>query len=276
MVVYLTEDILNESVSGNEVSHALSSRKAVLINYADENASHTGKRYIEPYVYGITTAGNQAIRAYQYWGDTKSGTPACKLFRLDRFESWEETDNTFDLEPQARGWAAEAFNRGGDRSLVQVYQIVSLEDNPLTDYEKLKANRKASQQSRNLNINNIDMKPIQKPETKSELEPQGKIQSGPVNAEQPQATTARPEVSTVPQTTSEPLNNQGKETQEQPIKQEAKKEGPIIGNASNPEEHNSEELMSNDDFKKMLQRNIEITAKEKQRRNKTLNGLNNQ
>lgn len=276
MVLYLTEDILNESVSGNEVSHALSSRKAVLINYADEHASHTGKRYIEPYVYGLTKAGNQALRAYQYWGDTKTGTPAWKLFRLDRIESWEETDNIFDIEPQARGWAAEAFNKGGDTSLIQVYQIVNLEDNPLTDYEKLKARRMAAQQSRNININNVDLRPIQKQETKSELQPQDKVQSGPVNAEQPQAKTERPEVSTITKTTSEPLNSQGKETEEQPIKPEPKKEGPIVGNVSNPEEHSSNELMSNDEFKKMLQRNLEITAQEKQRRNKTMNGLNNQ
>ena len=56
MILYLTEDIINEAVSGSEVVDAINNRKAVLINYADENASHTGKRYIEPYVYGVTKA----------------------------------------------------------------------------------------------------------------------------------------------------------------------------------------------------------------------------
>ena len=106
---------------------------------ADENASHTGKRYIEPYVFGVTKAGNDAIRAYQYWGDTKKGTPAWKLFRLDRIESWEPTGEKFELEPQARGWASQAFNKGGDKSLVKIYTIAKLDDEPLTDYEKLKA-----------------------------------------------------------------------------------------------------------------------------------------
>ena len=40
MVLYLNEDILNESIGSNEVVDALNNRTAVLINYADENASH--------------------------------------------------------------------------------------------------------------------------------------------------------------------------------------------------------------------------------------------
>ena len=42
--------------------------------------------------------------------------------------------------------------------------------------------------------------------------------------------------------------------------------GPITGDATNPKDVSAEELMSSDDFKKMLQRNLEITNKEKQRR----------
>ena len=42
--------------------------------------------------------------------------------------------------------------------------------------------------------------------------------------------------------------------------------GPITGDATNPQDASAEELMSSDDFKKMLQRNLEITNKEKQRR----------
>lgn len=139
MILFLAEDVINEAVSASEVVKALDDRKAVLINYADEEASHPGKRYIEPYVYGLTKAGNPCIRAYQYWGDTKRGTPKWKLFRLDRVESWEPTDNTFELEPKARGWAAEAYNNNGDGSMSAVYKMVSLGEEPKTEYERLRA-----------------------------------------------------------------------------------------------------------------------------------------
>ena len=158
MILYLTEDVINEAVSGSEVVDAINNRKAVLINYADKNASHTGKRYIEPYVYGVTKAGNPCIRAYQYWGDTKRGVPKWKLFRLDRVQSWEPTEDTFELEPKARGWAAQAYNNNGDGSMAEVYQTVELGAEPQTDYERLKARTRQIKNSKPININNVDLK----------------------------------------------------------------------------------------------------------------------
>lgn len=258
MILYLTEDILNESVNGQTVVDALNNRRAVLINYADENASHTGKRYIEPYVYGVTKAGNDAIRAYQYWGDTKRGVPKWKMFRLDRIESWEPTEETFELEPNARGWAAEAFNKGGDKSFAKIYQIVKLDNEPLTDYEKLKAQNKALKNRKPVNINNIDMSPIKK-----QQEP---VQSGPIST-QPTQTTPSP-VQPTNNTQSQPIHQNGVESdrEQSPIEKEPQTSGPITGNTTNPEENKANDLMSNDEFRKMLQRNLGITNQEKQKR----------
>lgn len=219
MVLYLTEGILNESVGGDKVIESLNKRIAVLINYADKDSSHTGKRYIEPYVYGLTKKGNPAIRAYQYWGDTKRGVPKWKLFRLDRIISWEPTEEVFDLEPNARGWAAEAFNNNGDGSLIEIFKIVDLKQKPLTDYEKLKARTRKLQNSKPVNINDF-------------LNKKNQTNTGPV----------------------------------EPIQTEAPQQGPITGDTTNPTSNKPEDLMGDDNFMKMLQRNLEITAHEKNKK----------
>ena len=46
--------------------------------------------------------------------DTKRGVPSWKLLRLDRITSWKPTDNKFNIDPKARGFAKEAFN-GDDK-----------------------------------------------------------------------------------------------------------------------------------------------------------------
>lgn len=256
MILYLTEDIINESVGGNEVVDAISGRKGVLITYEGEDNGHVGKRYIEPYVYGLTLAGNPCIRAYQYYGDTKTGVPKWKLFRLDRIISWEPTENTFELEPQARGWAAQAFN-GEDRSMSTVYAVVDLEKAPETDYEKMQARTRQIRNQKPVNISSM------------QNTPQQQRQSGPIGQNEPQIQAPSPVQNTEPKTDSKPLNGQGEEKKREevpPISQEPKQNGPITGNATNPEENKAEDLMSNDQFKEMLRRNLELTDAEKQKR----------
>ena len=69
--------------------------------------------------------------------------------------------------------------------------------------------------------------------------------------------------------TSTPLNTNGTpkndETQP-PVRQEPKANGPVSGNPTNPKENNPDELMSNDQFRDMLKRNLELTDKEKEKR----------
>lgn len=260
MVLYLTEGILNESVSGDEVIKAIDDRVGVLIRYKGENNEHTGVRYIEPYVYGSTSAGNPAIRAYQYYGDTKRGVPAWKLLRLDRIESWEPTSNKFEIEPQARGWAAEAFN-GNDRSLSSIYKVVELEERPQTDLEKMKARTRQLKNSKPLNISDINK--LNKPDKSTEK------QSGPIGDNVPDIGVKNPEAEKTERQTPTPLNTDGtpknNETQP-PVRQEPKSTGPVVGDTENKEQRSPDELMSDDKFREMLRRNLELTDKEKQRR----------
>lgn len=267
MILCLNEDIINEAVSGQEVIDALDNKRAVLITYDDEQYHRTQTRYIEPYVYGLTKAGNPCIRAYQYWGDTKRGVPKWKMFRLDRVLSWKPTEQTFELEPQARGWAAQAYNNNGDGSMSSVFKTVDLGDqSSLTDYEKLKLKTKQLKNSKPLNIN--DFKAKIKADTSSATTTNN---PGPIVTpnqdpnqpqNQPQAQELQNQNGEVEIIQQEVPNTQVQGTEEKPTNQT----GPIQTNEPENNRFISNDVLDSDDFKKMLQRNLELTDKEKKKR----------
>ena len=156
----ILQEVLNESVSSSEVNDAINNRYQVIINYRDEKSRAVEKRLIEPYVYGITKAGNEAFRAYQYQGDTFRGIPKWKLFRMDRVESWEPTGRHFNQQPREKGWRAENYN-SGDKSLPTILNYVKFDDDIddgifRTEYEKnLIKRRKAQEKSTPININQL-------------------------------------------------------------------------------------------------------------------------
>jgi hypothetical protein len=269
MVLYLRENMLFESVSADKVADAIDRRVGVLVTYEGEDNPHHGTRYIEPYVYGITSAGNPAIRAYQYYGDTKKGVPAWKLMRLDRFTSWEPTDSHFDIEPKARGWAAEAFN-GNDRKLVKVIKTVELGEEPMTDLEKLKARTRQIKQSKPININQLNQ------DKKNPVSQRKNVHGGPIGQNTPDTGTPNPAPETKTVQTPTPVNTDGtqkNDVTQPPVKQEPKQSGPVV-NDKQGQEKKPDELMSNDEFMNMLRRNLERTDKEKAKRGFSLS--NNQ
>lgn len=54
-----------------------------------------GNRTVEPHCYGMTTAGNKGLRAYQVSGHSSSGKMGWKLFDLDKARSIRILDETF-------------------------------------------------------------------------------------------------------------------------------------------------------------------------------------
>jgi hypothetical protein len=249
VVLYLSKDVVNESVSGEQVIDAIDGRKGVIITYSGEDNEHYGPRYIEPYVYGVTSKGNPAIRAYQYYGDTKKGVPKWKLFRLDRVNSWEVTDETFDTEPKERGWNANTFN-SNDLKLPVIYKTVELGEKPVTDLERMKARTRQLQKGKPVNINQL------------QSTPQVKKQTGPIV--QNQQANQEP----IQKQDSNPLNRDGSEKQygsEPPVKQPPKQEGPIVEPEKQPEKTDNEPF-DNKEFQDMLRRNLDITRKEKENR----------
>ena len=268
MILCLKEDIINEEVSGQEVIDALDNKRAVLITYDDEQYHHTQTRYIEPYVYGLTKAGNPCIRAYQYWGDTKRGVPKWKMFRLDRVLSWKPTEQTFELEPQARGWAAQAYNNNGDGSMSSVFKTVDLGDqSSLTDFEKLNLRTKQLKNSKPLNINDFNTKiktNVEEPNKPGPIVTPRQDPNQPQN--QPQAQELQNQNGEV-EIQQEIPNTQIQGTEEKPTNQT----GPIQTNEPENNRFISNDVLNSDDFKKMLQRNLELTDKEKKKRGFDIN-----
>jgi len=253
VILYLSEGLLKESVGGDEVIDAIDKRTGVLITYSGEDNWHAGPRYIEPYVYGVTSKGNPAIRAYQYYGDTKKGVPNWKLFLLDRVDSWKPTGETFDLEPQARGWAAQAFH-GNDKMLPTIYKVVELDEEPVTDLEKMRARTRQLQKGTPVNISQI------------KSTPNAKRQSGPVGQNKPETGVPNPEPTQ--QVQSAPLNQDGTNKApgvQPPVQQKPQQSGPIVDEPQQQQQPDNMP-MDSEEFRKMLQRNLAITDKEKAKR----------
>ena len=218
----ILQNILNESVSSDKVIDAINNRYQVIINYSDEESRAPKKRLIEPYVYGVSKAGNSVFRAFQYEGDTYRGKPKWKLFRLDRVESWTPTEQHFNVDPKTRGWDAPAFNEHGDNSMSNVLSIVNLSDGSTSNpFEKGSDLWLARQKTDNMR------------------------QSTPININQMQNVDSSSKSSISPQDINEP--------QAQEI--------PSISNNMTPE-----------DFRAMINRNLELTKQEKAKRGRNTLG----
>jgi len=133
--------ILKEVVIKSNVDDAINNRQVVIITYSDEENRAPEARTIEPYDVGITKAGNEAVRAFQWEGDTYRGIPEWKLFRLDRITSWQPTSTTFNKEPIDRGFDTEPYNPNGDGSLSNVSPQVRFDDNETDTYEPTDLNK---------------------------------------------------------------------------------------------------------------------------------------
>ena len=129
----ILQNILHENVTPQDVTSAIDDKIQVIINYSDEKNRAPKKRLIEPYAYGLSKAGNEVLRAYQYDGDTYRGKPKWKLFRLDRVKSWNPTEQHFNAQPNERGWDAPAYNENGDNTMSQVLHQVKFDYDLTTD-----------------------------------------------------------------------------------------------------------------------------------------------
>lgn len=123
----ILKNVLTESVTPNEVNAAIDDKIQVIINYSDEENRAPNKRLIEPYAYGMTKSGNAVLRAYQYDGDTFRGKPKWKMFRLDRIQNWQPTEQHFNASPKERGWQADDYNEQGDNSMTTVFNQVKFD-----------------------------------------------------------------------------------------------------------------------------------------------------
>jgi len=268
----ILQEVLNESVSTSSVDDVINNKYRVLINYDDEHYHATGIRLIEPYAYGYTKAGNLALRGYQYNGDTARGVPKWKLFRLDRIISWKPTTQKFNVEPKNNGWNAEPYNPNGD-GLITVLNQVNFDNNneelysPNNRLNNLRKRTDNIKQSTPINVSQFQKQP--KPN-----------QGGPVdnNVTQSVSDNNKSEFQKMLDRNLE-LTRKEKEKRGFSLSNDNIKRGPI-GNQqitstttdnteTNDVNNNTENNKS--EFQKMLDRNLELTRKEKEKRGFSLN-----
>lgn len=119
-------NLLVEGASTDAVKAAIDGKYRVNILYKDYDDQPPSKRYIEVYVLGQTTGGNDAIRAYQVSGASKTNNNNgfWKLFRLDRIEGWFPTKVRWAKPVSDFDASIPAYNPNGDRTLAKVtYQV---------------------------------------------------------------------------------------------------------------------------------------------------------
>lgn len=74
----------------SSLCRAIRERRVVRFNYDGFT------RVVEPYCYGVSTAGNDVVRGFQIGGHSKSGRPlGWRLFRVDEISGFTVLDSEF-------------------------------------------------------------------------------------------------------------------------------------------------------------------------------------
>jgi predicted DNA-binding transcriptional regulator YafY len=118
--------IISEGVSPNDVKAAIDGKYNVNILYRDYENQPASKRYIQVYNLSKTKSGNDAIRAYQIFGGSKT-TPksgAWKIFRLDRIEGWYPTNMKWQNPISDYAGNVPSYNQTGDKTMSVVNKMV--------------------------------------------------------------------------------------------------------------------------------------------------------
>ena len=90
----------------NQIINAIENQNVVEFYYEGE------LRIVEPHCYGKTTAGNEALRAYQIDGYSSSGKMGWKMYDLGKADNFEVSDETFSTRSD--------YKRG-DKGMSDIY-----------------------------------------------------------------------------------------------------------------------------------------------------------
>jgi len=110
--------LLREDASVDAINNAVNNMHPVRIVYNGPSGTGNGEREIYPVAYGLSTAGNPVVRAFQPQGSTSSEVPSWKFFRIDRIERWDN-DNSRTFNPEELN----GFNDKGDEQIETLYAI---------------------------------------------------------------------------------------------------------------------------------------------------------
>ena len=118
---------IQKTVNSNDIGSILHNRITCMVQYNDEQPNPaTGYRQIAVVAWGITTAGNECIRCYELFGDSRSGeVPDYKLMLTKRIRTLKPMWNT---QPWGKDILDSRYNWGGDDSMVTVFEHITETD----------------------------------------------------------------------------------------------------------------------------------------------------
>ena len=136
--IVLESSLLTEGISVDSITNAINGLHPTWITYDDtKGGGGKARRLIYPVAYGLTSAGNPVVRAFQPQGSSKRGLttppndreyPKWKYFRVDRIKFWRTVNsNTYNTDELV------GFNEEGDKSMSEVYVIA-----PIGNAKKIK------------------------------------------------------------------------------------------------------------------------------------------
>ena len=88
------------------IINAIKNRNVVEFIYEGEN------RIVEPHCYGLTTKGNEAIRAFQTDGYSSSGKMGWKMYDLSKTDDIQVSDEIFEIRDDYKK---------GDKGMSKIY-----------------------------------------------------------------------------------------------------------------------------------------------------------
>lgn len=123
---------VQKTVVSNDIPSLLHNRVITMMSYNDEKPHpHTAFRQVAIVAYGITKAGNTAIRAYEMFGDSRSAAegvgqiPDYRLFLIKRIQSLKPMIGT---EPWGRDLLDSRYNWNGDKGLPDLFDHITESD----------------------------------------------------------------------------------------------------------------------------------------------------
>lgn len=123
---------VQKTIVSDDIPSLLHNRVVTMLAYNDDQPQpHTGYRQVAICAYGITKAGNTAIRCYEMFGDSRSaadGTgviPDYRLFLIKRIQSLKPMIGT---EPWGRDVLDSRYNWSGDKGLPDLFDHITEAD----------------------------------------------------------------------------------------------------------------------------------------------------
>jgi hypothetical protein len=118
----LLKNLILEVASRSEIEESIETHRTVRIYYEGDETEVKGWRWIEPYVYGLSKAGNPIIRAFQTEGVTDTEQPAWKTFRADKITRWIRTPKIFFQPISDRNPSVPKYRENGDDGMITIYK----------------------------------------------------------------------------------------------------------------------------------------------------------